>query len=197
MKKILALTAAATAFVAAPAAAQDGTEFYAGATAGYHDVTEIDFTEIGLDQQTGVNGAIFGGFAGVTLPTEGNMVLGLEGTVMGGTDSIDMEYGVSGIVGTRIGTDSRVYARAGYHWVDLDIEGIANNVADDFGFTGAERALLIAELEAGLDGEDTGDGYLLGIGADFGLGSNAFVRANVDTVEFDTVRATAGLGLRF
>ena len=44
--------------------------------------------------------------------------------------------------------------------------------------------------------DDTESDFLAGIGVDVPVGK-AFVRANLDTISFDTMRATAGVGLRF
>ena len=199
MKNFVFATAAAVAALAAtPAAAQSADEgFYAGAQAGYHHIDEIDFSDLGVDLETDIDGVVYGGFLGYTFPTEGNMVIGAEGNFLFGNDAIDQEYGVSGLLGTRVGTNSKVYARAGYQWVDLDTNGIAGEVADDFGLTGTDRDTFVDLVEAGVDGDDTGSGFLLGAGADVGIGDRAFVRANVDTVEFETLRLTAGVGVRF
>lgn len=198
LKFALCATTAMAALIASPALAQDSSpNVYAGVQAGYHHLDEIDFNEVGFAATTDIDSPVYGGFAGVTLPTEGNMVLGIEGNFLLGSDAIDQEYGVSGIIGTRVGANSRVYARGGYQWVDLDVEKIADEAADDLGLSGGERALFVEAVEAGVDGEDVGDGFLLGLGADFGIGDAAFVRANIDTVEFDTVKVTGGVGLRF
>ncbi|WP_265563647.1 outer membrane beta-barrel protein [Sphingomicrobium arenosum] len=198
MKKIMFATAAAAAALAAtPAAAQSSdTEVYVGASLGYHQIDEIDFNEIGLDATTDIDGITYGAFAGVTLPTEGNMVLGLEGNFNLGNNSIDSEYGFSGLIGTRVG-GGKVYLRGGYQWVDLDTNDIFNDVADDLALTPAEREELIDLGDDALDGSDVGHGYLVGIGGDFGLGGGAFVRANLDTIEFDTIRLTTGVGFAF
>ena len=50
-------------------------------------------------------------------------------------------------------------------------------------------------IPAGLD--DTVGDYLVGGGVDVPIGSKAMFRVNVDTISFDTLRATAGVGFRF
>ena len=198
----LASALAAAAMFATPAAAQDAnpnenTRFYAGATAGYHHIDEIDFNDVGLDAETDIDGIVYGGFAGVQLPTEGNLIFAVEGNYLMGSDAIDKEYGVSGLIGTRYGVNNTVYARAGYQVVDLDVEDIAIEAADDLGLTGTQRGLFIAGVLDGIDNDDKGEGFLLGVGTDVGIGDNAFLRLNADTIEFDTVRLTAGAGFKF
>lgn len=199
IKKILLSCGAAVAMASTPALAQDaasGPDIYVGGQVGYHQIDEIDFNEIGIDAQTDIDSVIYGAFGGVTIPTDSGIQFGVEGNYMFGDDAIDREYGVAALVGSNIGTNSRIFAKGGYQWVDFDVTDIALESADDLGIIGADRDLFVGEVESYLDGDDVGSGYLLGIGADIGVGPG-FLRVGVDTIEFDTVRATAGFGLKF
>jgi hypothetical protein len=86
---------------------------------------------------------------------------------------------VAARLGLRTSENSKIYVRGGYQEVDLDLE-----------------AILDTELPGGLDDSD-GD-YLVGVGGEFGLGErNAAIRVGVDTISFDSVRATAGVVFSF
>ena len=198
MKKFLFAAAAATTAFATPAMAQDSqADFHAGATVGYHQIETIDFNDIGLDAQSDIDGMTYGGFAGVTVPVGEQLFAGAEGEFRFGTDAIDDEFGVSGIFGTTVGENTRLYVRGGYQWIGFDIGSIAEDVADDLALTGADRDAFIAGVIDGA-GDDTDDnGFLVGAGADFGLGKAAFLRLGADTIEFDTLRLTAGVGINF
>lgn len=171
MKKIvLTLAATGAAMAATPAMAQDASqaEFYAGASAGYHDIGDV----AGI----GVDGAIFGGYVGVDVPVTEAIVIGLEGNYHFGTSDIDSEYGVVAKVGTYVGDNGQIFLRGGYQEVDFDLENI------------------VGVPVAG----DSSDGdYLVGIGGQINTGRNIGIRAIVDTVGFDTVRATVGLQYNF
>ena len=174
------LIAAAGVFVATLAVpcvahAQDANaETFVGLSAGYHDLG-VDDDSFDIDD----TGAIFGVVAGVDFPVSENFFIGVEGNYHFGTDAIDNEYGVAARFGVRTGEGSKIYARAGFQEVDLDLE-----------------AILDTELPDGL--EDSDGDYLLGIGGEFGLGGrNAALRLGVDTIAFDSLRATAGVVFNF
>jgi hypothetical protein len=122
-------------------------------------------------------GAIFGGYVGYDFATGGNFIVGIEGNFHVGTNDIDSEYGASVRVGGKFGDNNVLYARAGYQEVNFDISSIAGGPV------------------GGVD--DTDGDYLLGVGADFGVGEKGAFRVNVDTIAFDTLRATAGYSFRF
>lgn len=198
MKKFLFAAAAATTAFATPAMAQDSqADFHAGATVGYHDIETIDFSDIGINAETNVDGVTFGGFAGVTVPVGEQLFAGAEAEFRFGTAAIDNEYGVSGLFGTKIGENTRLYVRGGYQWVNFDVGSIAEDAADDLGLTGGDRDLFIDGVIDGVGNDDNDSGFLIGAGADVGLGEAAFLRLNADTIEFDTLRLTAGVGINF
>ncbi|WP_343343040.1 hypothetical protein WJT74_06790 [Sphingomicrobium sp. XHP0239] len=200
IKQFLFAGGAALALTASPAFAQEApaseTEIYVGGQVGYHSIDEIDFNEIGVDASTDIDGLTYGGFAGVILPSRSDLLLGAEANYMVGTDAIDREYGVAGLVGTRFGSNSRVFLKAGYQWVDFDVADIAGQSADDLGLSGPARDAFIDDVAFVVDGDDVGSGFLIGAGVDVGVGPG-FLRLGADTVEFDTVRATAGFGINF
>ena len=117
--------------------------------------------------------------AGVDVPVNDTLFVGVEGNYNIGTDAIDDEYGVAARLGIRPSDNTKLYVRGGYQEVDLDLE-----------------AILDAELPDGL--EDSDGDYLVGVGGEFGLpGSNIAIRAGVDTIAFDSLRATAGVVIGF
>ncbi len=157
---------------ASTAQAQDAAAAspYVGLSGGYHDITTG-----GVD-----SGAIYGVVAGVDVPVGETLHVGVEGNYHLGSNAIDSEYGVAARLAFPTGPSSNVFVRAGYQWVDFDLSEIAGGLP----------------VPAGLD--DTEGDYLVGAGAEFSLGgSGTRVRVGVDTVAFDTVRATAGLIFRF
>lgn len=171
---VVGLLAAAIAVPSAAQAQDNQAEPFVGLSAGYHDLG-VDDDTFDIDD----TGAIFGVVAGVDFPVSETFFIGFEGNYHIGTDAIDNEYGVAARVGLRTGNNSKVYLRGGYQEVDLDLE-----------------AILDTELPGGLDDSD-GD-YLLGVGGEFGLGGrNAAIRLGVDTISFDSLRATAGVVFSF
>ncbi len=181
--KTLALAALAAGTAGAlPTMAQAQSlpgEGFVGVSGGYHDVglDEEDDDFAGLDFDSG--SPIVGVFAGYDFPVGPTMFIGAEGNYTYGFDAIDNEIGASARLGFRAPGGAKFYARGGYQHIDLDIEEIFNE-----DFDGAFD-----------DIDDDGD-YLVGLGADFPLG-NTFVRVNLDTISFDTLRATAGVGFKF
>jgi outer membrane immunogenic protein len=152
-----------------------------GATAGIHDLG-VDFDDgdiSGFDIDD--SGEIYGGFVAVDFPLDSNLFAGVEGAASLGSGPIDAEYGASARLGIRTSGGGKVYVRGGYQWVDLDV----GNLIDDPAFD---------EDDFGLD--TTVDDYLVGIGAEFPV-SGVVLRANVDTIAFDTLRGTVGVGLKF
>ncbi len=172
-KILLAIGAATLATVPATAFAQDAgePEVYIGASAGYHDLS------IGGGVKD--DGAIFGGIAGVDVPIGGDLSIGGEVNYHVGTGAIDSEYGAAGRLAYAVNPTTKVFVRGGYQEVKLDLEEIVG-----------------APVPAGLDDSD-GD-YIVGAGAEFGIGASGLkLRLGVDTVSFDTTRATAGLLFSF
>lgn len=163
------VAAGALALVPGVAMAQssdNAVEPYVGVSAGYHDLG------LGIP---GDNGGIYGGVAGVDVPVNGPIFVGVEGNYHFGDGAIDSEYGVAGRIGYKIGDRSKVYVRGGYQEVDLDLVSI-----------------LGGDPPPGADDSD-GD-YLVGVGGDFGLGESPFrLRLAADTISFDSTRLTAGV----
>ena len=162
----IALPATAQAQEAAPE-----VEVFVGPSAGYHDLG-VDLSVAGIDDD---GGAIFGGVIGVDVPVGEKLFVGVEGNFHFGTELIDNEYGVSARAGLRLDGGAKLYVRGGYQEVDFD-----------FGVFGAPA------ITNGLD-DSEGD-YLVGAGVEFPLGNGPIsLRANLDTISFDTTRATAGV----
>ena len=181
--KILATLAfAAAAALPNAAAAQDIVpgEGFIGVSAGYHDlgVDGEDLADFGIEVDD--SSPIVGVFAGYDIPIGVGAFAGVEANYTYGFDAIDSEVGASVRAGIRAPGGAKFYARGGYQWVDLDPAEIVN--IDD---------------ESLFDDIDDSDGdFLVGLGTDFPLGNTLF-RVNLDTVGFDTLRATAGIGLKF
>ena len=183
MKKITLTSLAAIAAIAAPSAAfAQEAEVTVGASAGYHDLGVEGLEDIaGPDASD--SGAIFGGYLAVDVPVASNFFVGVEGNAHIGTDAIDADYGVSGRLGLKTENGTKVYLRGGYQWVDVDAAALAG-VDDD----------LFDEDDLGID-TTVGD-YLVGAGVEVPVGQIS-IRGNVDTIAFDSVRLTAGVGFRF
>ncbi|AOL23642.1 hypothetical protein Ga0102493_112631 [Erythrobacter litoralis] len=185
MKSTAIRAGLAVAMLATPslAFAQDQgnkPEVTVGAQAGYHDLgisdEVFDITGIEVDDAS----PIFGGFVSVDFPLSDALFAGVEGNANFGTDALDADYGASARLGIRTENGTKFYVRGGYQWVDIDYANILD-VPDD-------------AVPAGLD--STFGDYLVGVGIDLPLGGVS-LRGNVDTIAFDTVRATAGVGFRF
>ena len=198
MKSVI-LAATALLAAAAPAAAQGvpGAEVYGGLSAGYHGVGDLDLTAFGASDVTDIDGAIYGAFVGARTDVGNGLQLGAEGNFHFGSGSIDNEYGIAATVGTSLGNGSSVFLRGGYQWVDLDIDEVAEDLADDLNLSGADANDLRDALVAGIGDDDTVDGWLVGVGTDVAVGQNSMLRLAADTIEFDTVRLTAGFGFKF
>lgn len=193
MKKFVFASFAAIGAMALPTAAyaQSETtkpEVTIGASVGMHDLGvdlgDLDadngeFNDLNIDDSS----EIFGGFAAVDFPLGGNAFVGAEGNFHFGTGAIESEYGASARLGFRTDGGSKIYARGGYQWVDLDIENLTG-VSEDF------------LDDNNIDVPDVGGDYLVGIGVEVPV-SSVVLRANVDTIAFDTLRGTVGVGIRF
>lgn len=183
MIKKLSAAAAAAAFVMIPAAAHaqeaaeasTGAQPYVGFQVGYHDlgVDSEDVAPLDVDDSA----ITYGGYAGVDFGSR--IVFGVEGNYNRGNGPIDSEYGVAGRVGMRAPNGTIVFARAGYQWVNIDIEGLTGLVVPPDSI------------------DDTIDDYLVGVGADIATGGSARIRIAVDTISFDTVRPTIGVNFAF
>lgn len=185
MKKIISAVASIASIALLPATAQaqdEGSQVYVGVSGGYHDLG-IDEDSVVLPAGVEINdsGAIFGGFAGVDFPLGGNVFAGVEGNFHFGTDVIDVEYGGSGRLGIRSANGTKFYVRGGYQEVDLDLSELVNVTVPAGTFNGID---------------DSGGDFIAGAGVDFPIGRTA-LRFNLDTLSFDTVRATVGFAFGF
>lgn len=170
---LLAASAAAALTLATGAQAQDTTtatvQPYIGLSGGYHN--------LGVSGVSDDDAAIYGVIGGVDIPVGETLILGVEGNYHLGTNAIDSEYGVAAKLGFPVGTNSQLFVKGGYQEVNFDL--------GNFGGGGL-----------GLD--DTDGDYLVGVGGEFGMGDGpARIRVGVDTIGFDTVRATAGVIFKF
>lgn len=190
MKKIAFGTLAMLGAVALPTAAHAQSEtkpdITIGATVGMHDLGidlgDLDadngeFDDLNIDD----SGEIYGGFVAVDFPLGTNLFAGVEGNASFGSGPIDAEYGLSGRLGFRTEGGSKIYARGGYQWVDLD----AGSLIGDPDFD-----------ESDFDLDTTAGDYLVGVGVEVPV-SSVVLRANVDTIAFDTLRGTVGVGFKF
>lgn len=186
MKKTIFLAGAAVAALSMPAAAhaQDAgsAQPFIGVSAGYHDLGVDDEATIALDGfEINDSSPIVGVVAGVDFPVGESFFAGLEGNFHLGTDAVDSEYGASVRLGFMAEGGAKFYLRGGYQEIDLD-----------------PYKLVDPEPPAGsLDDIDDSDGdYLVGAGVEFPLGGVA-LRVNLDSVGFDTLRATTGVTFSF
>lgn len=175
MHKFAVMTLTAMGAMVLPAAAQAQTnddpkvETYVGATAGIHDLG------IGLPND---DGGIYGVVAGVDVPVGKTFFVGAEGNYNIGDGAIDSEYGIAARAGVRVGETGKVYVRGGFQEVDFDL------------------SRFITTPVVGLD--DTDGDYLVGAGVEFGLGDSPIAfRAGIDTIAFDSTRATVGVLYKF
>jgi outer membrane immunogenic protein len=185
MRKIAFTTLAALGAIALPAAAQaqdtNKPEVTVGATVGLHDLG-VDFEDGDIEGfDIDDSGEIYGGFVAVDFPVGKSLFVGVEGNASFGSGPIDAEYGASARLGVQTEGGSKIYVRGGYQFVDLD----AGNLIGDPDFD---------EEDFGLD--TTVDDYLVGVGVEVPV-SSVVLRANIDTIAFDSLRGTVGVGLKF
>jgi outer membrane immunogenic protein len=137
MRKLFIVTAAAAAFVAVPAFAQDNgqadtasdgapssrIEPYVGVMGGWEQFDNE--RNAGIPQSPNrndrLNGSLVQGVAGVNLNVVGPLFVGAEGNAAKGVSGdIDWEYGAAGRVGVRAGENGLFYGKVGYQWVNFD-----------------------------------------------------------------------------
>jgi outer membrane immunogenic protein len=180
-KNLLRLAALSAAALAAPVAAQDAAgEGFIVASGGIHSLGfEDEIQDVAPGADVDDSSLIFGGAVGYDFKLGTNLFAGVEANYHFGSDALDSDYGASVRLGYRAPGGTKVYIRGGYQEIDVDYNEIIND--DSFDFTGVD--------------DSEGD-YLVGMGLDVPLGG-LFIRGNVDTISFDTLRATAGIGVRF
>jgi outer membrane immunogenic protein len=190
-KYILAALVAGT--VATPAFAQDGGSFSGLRVEG---IVGYDTTDV---EDEGTNGLLYGVGVGYDIQS-GNVVFGVDGEYsesnldecVAGVDvagdelcaSAGRDLYVGGRIGTAIGSNALLYARAGYTngRVGLTYDHPTNNTLDE-------------TLSENLDGVRVGGGL------EFAVGTNAFIKAEYRYSNyeqgFDRHQAVGGFGLRF
>ena len=188
MRKAVFTATAAIAAIAIPSVAHAQAEPFAGISAGYHSLGvegDVEDEFDGIDVDIDDSSPIFGAYAGADFAVGTNAFVGLEANFHIGTGAIDSEYGASARLGFRDAGGAKYYLRGGYQEIDLDFAEIVS--VDGFEFDDED-----------FDGiDDSGGDYLVGAGVEFPLGTSAMLRVNLDTVGFETVRGTAGIGFRF
>ena len=191
MKKILALAACtAIAAVAAPAAAQTApTGIRVEGLVGY-DALRVDLEDFGVDDELKDNDLFYGLGAGYDFAVSPGVSAGVDVEWSDSNNKEDFDDGeenaeigtgrdlyAGGRVTLPVSASTNVYAQAGY--TNLNIKGEVDGVDDSFDL----------------------DGYRLGAGAQFGIGSNAYVGGEYrfSDYEEDVTRhqVAATLGMRF
>lgn len=191
MKKILALAACtAIAAVAAPAAAQTApTGIRVEGLVGY-DALRVDLEEFGVDDELKDNDLFYGLGAGYDFAVSPGVSAGVDVEWSDSNNKEDFDDGeenaeirtgrdlyAGGRLTLPVSASTNVYAKAGY--TNLNIKGEVDGVDDSFDL----------------------DGYRLGAGAQFGIGSNAYVGGEYrfSDYEEDVTRhqVAATLGMRF
>ncbi|MGB3165520.1 MAG: hypothetical protein WBA68_01950 [Alteraurantiacibacter sp.] len=186
MRKTVLAAGAAIAAIAVPSIAYAQAEPFAGVSVGYHSLGvegEVEDLFDGVEIDDG--SLIIGGFAGADFAVGTGAFVGIEGNFHIGTDAVDSEYGASLRAGIRDEGGAKYYLRGGYQEINLDFVNIVQ----------VDGVTLRDEDFDGID--DTAGDYLVGAGIEFPMGESAMLRVNLDTVGFETVRATAGFGFRF
>lgn len=130
MRKItLSAVAAAAAFVAMPAAAQDtapdgsrafGIDPYVAVLGGWEQF-DNEPNDAGIPPATSgrLDGSLIQGIVGFNVPL-GPVFIGAEGNATKGiSGDIDWEYGVAGRAGVRAGESGLIYGKVGYQWVNF------------------------------------------------------------------------------
>jgi outer membrane immunogenic protein len=181
--KTVFLAAACAGALALPAGAQaqdDAGEGFVVASAGIHSLGfEDEVQAVAPGFEVSDSSPIIGVAAGFDFPLGSSAFAGFEGNYHFGTDALDSDYGASVRLGFRAEGGTKLYVRGGYQEINVDYNKIIQDDSVDF---------------SGVD-DSEGD-YLVGVGVDVPAGG-IFFRGNVDTISFDTLRATAGIGVRF
>lgn len=173
--------AVAAALLPSAALAQDeamNIETTIGLSVGIHD--------IGVNNRNGAiapidrTGALYGAFVAMDKRVGSNLFAGLEANTHIGTGPVNSDYGASLRFGYRAATGTKAYVRAGYQWVNIDYGDPLNVPAG----RGGSSSVSVSH-------------YLVGAGIEVPVYRNVSARVNFDTIGFDTLRGTSGVGIRF
>lgn len=182
MKKF-AIAAASAALFALPAAAN--------AQAFIQAETGLDSVSVAGESDEGVS---YGVTAGYDLPLSNNLFVGIQATAADSTTkecvsfeaeraciSTGRDLSVAARLGTSVGDKSKLYVLAGY--------------------TNARIRATYTDGESSFSGSDNGDGFRLGAGYQYDLGTNLFVKAeyrysNYES-DFSRHNALIALGAKF
>lgn len=186
--KMFFAAAAAALLVPAAAMAQDtapdgtkafGIEPYVGIMGGYEDFDSDNRGPLttNCNGASGCpDGAIVEGVAGFNVPF-GPVFAGAEGNIAKGFSGLDYEYGVYGRAGVRAGASGLIYGKAGYQWIHTKNPKLKDH---DWAY-GA--GLEIGPKDIGLAG--------------LSLPAGARLRFEVSTLDFQSIRPTAGVVFHF
>jgi outer membrane immunogenic protein len=155
VKKILSIALAATAFVAAPAMAQDADATFTGprigANVGFYNDDVIGLDEFSYGAEVGYDFAAGGAVLGVTAEIQDSK-------------EIKRELALTGRAGARVGPSGLVYALGGYSNIravgtnfDGFKVGVGGELAFGKGFGKVEQ--IYSNYEAGIDGWQTRLGF--------------------------------------
>ncbi len=191
-KYLVAAALVAGTALTTPAMAQEYAPFTGPRVEGI-----IGYDNVGVeDLDDNQDGVVYGGGVGYDFQL-GNMVAGVEGeftessvkeciggTVVAGDElcaKVGRDLYVGGRIGTVVGTNTLLYAKAGY--VNGRLEADYDN--------GTVNTVEKEDL----------DGVRLGAGAEFGMGPNSFIKAEYRysnyEQDFEKHQVVAGIGFRF
>ena len=181
MRKLFTVAAAAVAFVAAPAFAQDmstttqdtttepapavtapdgtsgiGFEPYIAVMGGWEQF-DSERTDAGIPlvpRNDKLNGALVEGIVGFNVPL-GPVFVGAEGSVSKGVSGdIDWDYGAAGRFGVRAGDSGLIYGKVGYRWNNFHnfAPGVAGDLKRDYHATVYGVGAEVGPKDIGLGG---------------------------------------------
>lgn len=156
MKKIISLALAATAFVAAPAMAQDADATFTGprigANIGFYNDDVLGFDEFSYGAEVGYDFAAGGAVLGVTAEIQDSK-------------EITRELALTGRAGARVSSNGLVYVTGGYtnlRAYGINLDGFKLGVGGEMAIGGkgyAKLEQLYNNYEYGIDGWQTRVGF--------------------------------------